>query len=296
MDPAGGKHILITGGTSGIGLAAAHQLARRGANVTIVGRSWDKGQGAVDRMQAEAGGHQRYLPADLSTLAGVRRLAGQLLEGHEPLDVLINNAGGMYFRRHRTADGYERTLALNHLAPFLLTHLLLPALRAAGSARIVTTSSAAHWSGQINLDDLHLSRGYSIMRAYSQTKLANILFSNELARRLAGSGVTANSFHPGLVATNLAKQNLLLRPFVSLFYSLFARSAEEGAETLDYLALDPEVEGQSGGYYVECKPARSSTSSQDAGLASALWARSERLVGLDENERLPSLASGQAQT
>jgi NAD(P)-dependent dehydrogenase (short-subunit alcohol dehydrogenase family) len=293
IEAAEGKTILITGGTTGIGRAAALALARRGANISIVGRNRVKGHQVVEQMTAAGAGQHRYWPADLSTMGEVRNLARRVREESDRLDVLVNNAGGMFFRRHTTADGLERTFALNHLAPFLLTHLLLPVLESAGDARIVTTSSAAHWSGQIDFEDLQLRRGYTILKAYSRTKLANILFTRELARRLDRTGISATCFHPGLVATNLAKQNLVLRPFVSLFYALFARSAEDGADTLVHLAIDSAVEGRSGGYYVNRQLAGSSSASQDARLAAKLWLVSEELVQLTPQERLLDLGDPQ---
>ncbi|HEY7092782.1 MAG TPA: SDR family oxidoreductase [Ktedonobacterales bacterium] len=274
------KVCLVTGATSGIGWETAKALATRGATVALVGRDAERTQKAIDGIRASAPNAQleSYL-ADLSAQEQVRRLAREFQSRHDRLDVLINDAGAMFPTRKTSVDGIEMTLALNHLAPFLLTNLLLDTLKASAPSRVVTVSSDAHQSAKVNFDDLQLARGYGPWRAYGQSKLMNVLFTNELARRLAGSGVTANALHPGFVASNFGKSEgafwaafTLMRPFMI--------SAEKGAQTVIYLASSPDVAGATGGYYVKCKPARSSSIARDEATARRLWEVSERLTGL----------------
>ncbi|MBO0689376.1 MAG: SDR family NAD(P)-dependent oxidoreductase, partial [Candidatus Dormibacteraeota bacterium] len=234
------------------------------------------------RGAAEAGGGADVdvLLADLASLASVRGLAAEVLARYPRVDVLVNNAGAMYTRRETTQDGLERTWALNHLAPFLLTALLLDRLQGSAPARILTTSSDSHGGKQIPFDDLDAERSYEGMRRYGQTKLANILFTAELARRLEGSGVTANCFHPGFVASGFARNN---GPLVRLGMHLarpFARSPQRGAETLVWLADSPDVAGETGGYFVDRRRVTPSRAAQDAAAARRLWEVSEEQVGL----------------
>jgi NAD(P)-dependent dehydrogenase (short-subunit alcohol dehydrogenase family) len=269
--------ILITGGTNGIGLAAAQMLAARGANVAIVGRNEGRTQAAAARIRAvaAAGVAVGTFIADLSTQAAVRKLAAEVLSRYPRLDVLVNNAGAMYTTRQLTADGIEQTWAVNHLAPFLLTTLLLDRLEASAPARIVTTASDAHRGAQLPFEDLNAEHSYRGFGRYGQTKLANILFTLELARRLEGSGVTANCFHPGLVASGFNRNNGLLMSLAMTVLAPVSRSSEKGAETLVWLATSPQVAQTSGAYFVDERPATPSPAGQDREAAQRLWDVSE---------------------
>jgi NAD(P)-dependent dehydrogenase (short-subunit alcohol dehydrogenase family) len=249
--------------------------------VALVGRDAERTQKVIDEIRASAPNAQleSYL-ADLTAQEQVRRLAQEFRSRHDRLDVLINDAGAMFPTRKTSVDGIEMTLALNHLAPFLLTNLLLDTLKASAPSRVVTVSSDAHQSARIYFDDLQLTHGYGPWRAYGQSKLMNVLFTNELARRLAGTGVTANTLHPGFVASNFGKSE---GPFWAAAFTLmrpFMISAEKGAQTVTYLASSPDVADATGGYYVNCKPARSNSIARDEAAARRLWEVSERLTGL----------------
>lgn len=270
---------LITGATSGIGLAAARALAARGARVVVAGRNPEKGSRTVDELREGTGNPQvSYLNGDLSRQAEVRSLAEAFLTRNDRLDVLVNNAGGIFLRRVVTEDGVEKTFAVNHLAPFLLTNLLLDRLKASAPARIINVASRSHRRGRIYFDNLSLEGRYWAMSAYQQSKLANVLFTNELARRLAGTGVTANAMHPGLVATSIAANNGLL---VRLFLKIFmwgARTPKKGAETIVYLATSPDVADDTGRYFVDKKPVPAAPRARNEESARRLWAVSEALV------------------
>ena len=285
MEPNGhlaGKIILVTGATSGIGYITARELARQGAQVVLVGRDPLRTDSAVDSIRSETGSPQvSSLLADLASQAEIRRLAGQFSQQYPRLDVLVNNAGGFFLRRRLSPDGLEMTFALNHLAYFLLTLLLLPALEAAGEARIVNVASDAHESGKINFDDLQSEHRYFSWAAYGQSKLANILFTYELARRLGDRKVTANVLHPGFVATNLARNNGILAKAAMGLMRFFALSPEEGAQTSIYLASSPEVQGVTGKYFVRCQARPSAPASYDLETASRLWQVSRELTGID---------------
>src|SRR6266480_3217275 len=251
-----GKSVLVTGGTGGIGKATAIALAALGARVGITGRDQARTEAAAAGIRAAPGNPAvDAFAADMSAQAGVRRLAAQVLDTYPRLDVLVNNVGGFWAHRHVTADGLERTFALNHLAPFLLTSLLMDRLTASAPARIVTVSSGAHTGGRIDFDDLQGERNYSGQRAYSQSKLANVMFTYELARRLAGTGVTATVAHPGVVRTGFGAEDQAAHMAGMIGVArLFMNTPGRGALTPVYLASSPEVEGVTGRYYANRKP------------------------------------------
>ncbi len=275
-----GKRVLITGATGGIGLAAAEALAARGARLAIVARNPARGAEAVARI-TKAGGQGtkvEVLTADLASLAQVRQLAEEVLARFERIDVLVNNAGAFYVARQLSPDGIELTWAVNHLAPFLLTTLLLDRLQASAPARIVTTSSAAHQGARIPWGDMDAQSSYRGFRRYGQSKLANILFTAELAERLEGTGVTANCFHPGLVATGFAQNNGGLTAAAFGLLKPFARRPAEGAEALVWLADSPEAGGYSGQYFVGHRPARLAGEAADPEAAARLWTETDAAV------------------
>lgn len=277
------KVVLITGATDGIGRSAAESLARAGAKVVLVGRSQQKTEQAAREIAAVAGAeHVDYLLADLAVQAQVRALAAAFMARYDRLDVLINNAGAIFMSRQESQDGIEMTFALNHLAYFLLTNLLLDRLTASAPARVVNVSSDAHQGARMDLADLETRRGYSSFKAYSLSKMANILFTYELARRLAGKGVTVNALHPGFVATNFGLSNGgLFRPIFKLF-QVAAISPAEGARTIVYLASSPEVAGVTGKYFTKEKPVRSTAATYDEALARGLWDASARMTGMQD--------------
>ncbi len=275
-----GKTCLITGASRGIGLEAAVALARLGATVVLVARDAERGAAAVARVEAEAGTTADLLIADLASLQGVRTVAQEFRMRHDRLEVLINNAGAVFSQRSVTVDGFERTFALNHLAYFLLTNLLIDVLCATAPSRIVNVTSDAHKGAVLNFDDLQSERRYSGFQVYGRSKLANILFTHELARRLDGSGVTANCLHPGVVATGFNKNNGLLMRLGMTVARPFLLSAEKGAKTLIYLASSPEVQGVSGEYFVNCTATTSSPPSYDDNAARRLWEVSAEMTGL----------------
>lgn len=278
-----GKTVLITGATAGIGRATALQLAHLGAAVIVAGRNEIKSRETVLDIREETGNpNVDYLLADLSSISETVALAEELKARHDRLDVLINNVGVFLWRRLETVDGLEHTLALNYLVgQFLLTRLLIGPLRGSAPARIINVSSAAHFGGKIHFDDLQSKHWYSGWKAYSQSKLANVLFTYALARRLAGSGVTANTLHPGFVITNIATTDnapdLLARGFRKV-YGLLTRSPSDGAETSVYLATAPEVEGITGCYFADKRQKASATSSYDQAVQERLWQVSEQML------------------
>ena len=277
-----GKTVLVTGGTGGIGKATAIGLARMGARVGIVGRDAARAEAAASDIRAvQANPAVDVFVADVSSQAEVRRLAAEVLATYPRLDVLVNNVGGFWAHRHVTADGLEHTFAVNHLASFLLTNLLLDRLKASAPARIVTVSSGAQSMGRIDFDDLQSLRSYSGQRAYNQSKLANVMFTYELARRLEGTGVTATVLHPGVTRTDFgAEDQAWYFKKGSGLARRFMKSPTRGAETPVYLASSPEVEGVSGKYFANGSAQRSNKLSYDLPSAARLWQVSADLVGL----------------
>jgi retinol dehydrogenase-14 len=276
-----GRAVLVTGGSRGIGRATALGLATMGARVAITGRDRERTEDAAREIRAAGGGQVDVFVADLSAQSEVRRLADEVLQSLSRIDVLINNAGGYWHTRHVTADGLERTFAVNHLAPFLLTNLLLDRLKQGASARVVTVSSNAQTMGRIDFNDLQGERSYSGGRAYNQSKLANVLFSYELARRLQTTSVTANALHPGMVSTSFGAEDpaSLQRLFVPIVRP-FMKTPVQGAATSIYLASAPDLEQVTGRYFANSKPKRSSKRSYDEAAAARLWQVSADLVGL----------------
>jgi NAD(P)-dependent dehydrogenase (short-subunit alcohol dehydrogenase family) len=277
-----GRVCLVTGATSGIGLETAVGLAERGATVVVAGRDAGRGREAVAEIGRRSGRRDvELLVADLSSQAEVRRLAAEFRAKHDKLHVLVNNAGVITPQRATTVDGLETQLAVNHLAPFLLTHLLLDVMKASAPARVVNVSSQVERMGVVDFDDLGRERRpYDRLDAYNQSKLANILFTTELARRLAGTGVTANSLHPGVIGTNLlvAYEG---RPSLLKFMTYRGRpSAKEGAVTSLFVATSSTLDGVTGKYFRESAESRPSPKAQDASVAARLWEVSEKLTGI----------------
>jgi NAD(P)-dependent dehydrogenase (short-subunit alcohol dehydrogenase family) len=276
------KTVVVTGATSGIGEVAAVELARQGARIVFVARNPLRRDTTLARLSVanDKAKHTAYL-ADLSKLSEMKRVAGEITAAEPRIDVLINNAGAVFSKREATADGLELTFATNHMAYFVVTNLLLAKLKATPGARIVSTSSDAHKSGKLDFDDLQAEKKYSGMRAYGASKLCNILFTRELARRLSGTGVTANCLHPGLVATRFADNNGGLTEFAfGIIKKVAGITPEDGAKTIIYLASSPEVAGQSGGYYYKCAPATPTAAAQNDADAKRLWEISAKIAGL----------------
>jgi retinol dehydrogenase 14 len=277
-----GRTVLVTGASGGIGRATAEGLSGLGARVGIVGRDHARTERAAADIRRSTGREVDVFVADMSAQTEVRRLAAEVLAAYPRLDVLVNNVGGYWAHRHVTADGLEQTFALNHLAPFLLTELLLERLRASAPARVVTVSSGAQSMGRIDFDDLQGARRYNGQQAYNQSKLANVLFTYELARRLAGTGVTANVLHPGVVRTSFGLEDG--RRWMNLMLPLvrpFLKTPEQGAATSVHLASASDPAGVTGTYFANKRPTRSSPRSYDEATAGRLWETSAQLVGLD---------------
>ena len=284
-----GKTVLVTGGTGGIGRATALGLATLGSRVAITGRDRSRAEEAAREIRALHGVRVDVFVADLSSQAEVRRLADEACSRLHRIDVLVNNVGGYWHTRHVTVDGVERTLATNHLAPFLLTHLLLDRLKLSAPARVVTIASHAHTTGRIDFDDLQGARSYSGATAYNQSKLANVMFTYELARRLRTTSVTANAVHPGVVSTSLGAEDPgrtqrllvpLMRPFM--------KSPADGAATSVHVASAPALEQVTGCYFAQRRAKRSSAGSHDEAVARRLWLVSAGLVGLDTAATSPN--------
>jgi NAD(P)-dependent dehydrogenase (short-subunit alcohol dehydrogenase family) len=289
-DPQGltGKIILITGASGGLGLEAAVELARRGAEIVITGRAAHRTDAALGLIQRRSGsGRVQALLADFASQSAVRKLADAFCARHPRLDILINNAGSVNPQHALTEDGIETTFAVNHLAPFLLTGLLLDTLVASAPARIVNVASAAHYRGTLDFDDLGFAHGYGVMRAYARSKLANVLFTRALAKRLAGTGVTANAVHPGTVATGIWHHGApwwargIFNGAVVPILRLGMLSPAAGARTIVYAAVSPDLAGKTGLYLDKNGPKQPSPLACDEALADRLWTESAHLTRLD---------------
>lgn len=276
------KTILITGASAGIGLHSAIGLAKLGAQIVMVGRNEERTQKAVELVRSQTGNESiSYLLADLSSLKKIHKLAGEYKERHGKLDVLLNNAGAVFLWRKVSVDGFELTFATNHLNYFLLTHLLLDLLKASPAGRVVNVASNAHYRGHVDLDDLQYSRGYVGLRAYNNSKLMNVLYTYELARRLRGTNVSANCLHPGFISTHIGWNNgWIVR--LGMMFLTSRLPVEVGAQCPIYLAYSPDVEGISGKYFhYDMQERRSSEESYDAEKAARLWEISEKMTGIN---------------
>jgi NAD(P)-dependent dehydrogenase (short-subunit alcohol dehydrogenase family) len=275
-----GKTVVITGGTSGIGEVAAQALAQMGARIVLVARNKSRADATLARLPRSGPGvvHSVYF-ADLTRLAEMKRVSAEIADREPPIDVLINNAGALFGTRRLTEDGLEYTFALNHMSYFVVTEGLQQRLLASGGARIINTASAAHQRATLDFDDLQSAKSFRATRAYGRSKLCNILFTRELARRLQGTGVTANCLHPGFVATRFADESGGLISRFAWLAKLFAISPAEGAQTIIYLASSPEVANVTGKYFYKCRPTTPSTAALDDRVALALWQRSAALAG-----------------
>ncbi len=280
MSSLAGKTALVTGANSGIGLEACVVFAKEGARVTMVARDHEKGERAVLEVRRRSGASEvRLMLCDFSSQADTRRFASEVLATHEHLHLLVNNAGAVSDTRRVTDDGLEQTFAVNHLGYFLFTSLLLDRMKASTPARIVNVASKGHYRGALDFDDLQFERGgYTTMRAYTRSKLANVLFTRELARRLQGTGVTVNALHPGVVATHIwSRAPWYARPLLAV-YKLFMITPEEGGARIVYLATSGEVEGKTGGYYDQDRLKEPAALAKDDAIARRLWTVSETLT------------------
>jgi NAD(P)-dependent dehydrogenase (short-subunit alcohol dehydrogenase family) len=277
-----GKVVVITGATSGIGQVAAETLAGMGARIVQVARDKSRGEAALERLRQRAPGVAHSIHyADMSRLAQMKQVAAQIAAAEPRIDVLINNAGALFTSRQVTEDGLELTFALNHMSYFVLTNGLRERLAASSPARVVNTSSDAHKGAKLDFSDLQSARGSSGFKVYGRSKLCNILFTRELARRLAGAGVTANCLHPGFVATRFGDQSGGALSFAVRAAKLFAISPEKGAETIIYLASSPEVANVSGKYFYKCRAKTPIREAQDDDAAQRLWVETAKLAGLN---------------
>ena len=277
-----GKTCVITGATSGIGEVAAERLAAMGARLLLIARDPGRGEATLRRLRTRApGAAHRVHYADLMRVAEVKRVAAEIAAQERRIDILINNAGALFSFRRLTAEGLERTFALNHMAYFVLSHGLRESLLAAAPARVVNTASAAHQSAKLDFEDLQFAKAYNGVFAYRRSKLCNILFTRELSRRWAGKGITVNSLHPGFVASRFGRESGGLLSLVLRGAQLFAISSEEGAETIVYLASSPEVADVSGGYFFKCRAIAPAVQAEDDGAAKRLWQESAKLAGIE---------------
>ncbi len=292
-----GKVVVITGGTSGIGQVAAERLAGMGARIVLVARDKARGEVALERLRKHTPGIAHTIHyADLSRLAQMKQVSAEIAAAEPHIDVLINNAGAMFNTRRVTEDGLELTFATNHVAYFVLTHGLRERLLASAPARVVSTSSDAHKGATLDFDDLQSEKGYHLglkewlgvggasgFKVYGRSKLANILFTRELSRRLAGTGVTANCLHPGFVATRFGDESGGWVAYMIRFWKkVFAISPEKGAETMVYLASSPEVANVNGGYFYKCRPVAPTKEAQDDAAARRLWVETATLAGIEQ--------------
>jgi NAD(P)-dependent dehydrogenase (short-subunit alcohol dehydrogenase family) len=277
-----GKTCVITGATSGIGEVAAERLAAMGARLLLIARDQARGEATLRRLRARApGAAHRVHYADLMRVEEVKRVAAKIAAEERRIDILINNAGAIFSFRRLTSEGLERTFALNHMAYFVLSHGLRELLFAAAPARVVNTASAAHQSAKLNFEDLQFARAYNGVSAYQRSKLCNILFTRELSRRWAGTGVTVNCLHPGFVASRFGKESGGLLPLVLRGAQLFAISPEEGAETIVYLASSPKAADVSGGYFFKCRASVPAVQAEDDNAAERLWQESAKLAAIE---------------
>jgi NAD(P)-dependent dehydrogenase (short-subunit alcohol dehydrogenase family) len=280
-----GKLCMVTGATAGIGYCTALEVARMGASVILIGRDQMKCSNVVKSIQEQTGNQSvEYLLVDLSSQAQIRAAADKFYEQHDHLDILVNNAGGFFLRRRLSVDGIEMTLAVNHLAYFLLTNLLIGALKSSPAARVVNVSSGSHYNEHLDFNNLQLAKFYNPMQAYGRSKLANILFAYELSRRMERTNIASNALTPGMVATDIWKKvNRWLTPLISPVIRRIAQTPMEGAQTSIYLATSPEVEGITGKYFADKKPVRSNSASYDLDASKRLWEISLELVGTNKN-------------
>lgn len=276
------KTILITGANAGLGRVSAETLAGKGAEILLVCRNRKKAETARDEISVKTGNHNLHAySADLSVLDDIRRLSEQVLKNHSRLDILMNNAGVLLGKRQETADGYEMTFATNHLAYFLLTRLLIDRLKESARARIINVSSMVHAWGAINFDDIFMKKNYRSLPAYYQSKLANVMFTYCLARRLKGTGVTVNCVHPGVVSTDFGKEgSFIYKVSKAIARPFFYLNKEQGAQTQIHLAESPDMDGITGKYFVKKRAVKSSKSSYRVEDQERLWILSEELCGL----------------
>ena len=276
------KIVLITGGTSGIGKATAIEMARLGNFVVVLSRSKERGETALEEIKRESGSKEvELMLCDLGNLADIRSFAEQFKEKYKRLDILINNAGVILPGRHETKDGFELQFGVNHLGHFLLTNLLLDTIKSSAPSRIIVVASGAHKAGKIHFNDINLKNNFNLVRAYAQSKLANVLFTYELAERLKGTNVTVNCLHPGAVATQMGiNRDTGFGTLITRMLKPFFQSPKEGAATSIYLATSEEVKDTTGKYFYRKKPIKSSKQSYDKELAKRLWKLSEELVGI----------------
>ena len=276
-----GKVVVITGATSGIGEVAAQRLAAMGARIVLVARDKKRGEAALGRLRTGSSLAHSIHYGDLSRISEMKRLAAEIAAAEPRIDVLINNAGGIFGSLQLTEDNLELTFATNHMAYFVLTQGLRERLSASSPARIVNTASDAHKGRVLDFDDLQSSKGYSAINAYGRSKLCNILFTRELSRRWSGMGVTANCLHPGFVATRFGDGSGGFLSYGVRLAKIFAISPEKGAQTIVYLASSADVAGVSGEYFYQCRPATPTTAARDDAAAKRLWIESERLAGIE---------------
>jgi retinol dehydrogenase 12 len=283
-DDMTGRVCLVTGANSGLGFATSEALARMGAHIVMVCRNSDRGEAARSKIKRSTGRESGIdmLLCDLSSLQSIRELAQELLRNYSKINILVNNAGLFNLSRKLTVDNYENTFAVNYLSQFLLTNLLLNRLVDSSPSRVIIVSSTGHYSGHINFDDLQAKRGYGGFRAYSQSKLAQIVFTHELAKRLQGTRVTVNSLHPGTVGTNIWSRPAGKLGFVMNIFKPFLTSPDKGAETIVYLATSRDVESVSGEYFEKKHVKKSSRESYDSEVAQRLWNVSSQLTYLEK--------------